>query len=204
MTELAAPHSPAPLPGPAPDRSAAPALASELLPKIVTVLREGYHLADLRADAMAGLTVVIVALPLSMAIPVASGVGPERGLFTSIIGGFLVSLLGALPRGLGQSVTPSAAGPRLLAQPASGKREIPVPNLGLARNVRLRHCGLCHAVCRGILKKKLWLQTCQSCDRLEPANRMTARRCRGSRGSARQTREGYHARSCTHGLHRHC
>jgi sulfate permease, SulP family len=66
----------------------------EFLPKIVTVLREGYGLRDLRADALAGLTVAIVALPLSMAIAIASGVGPERGLYTTIIGGFLVSLLG--------------------------------------------------------------------------------------------------------------
>lgn len=66
----------------------------DFLPKVVTVLREGYGLASLRADVMAGLTVAIVALPLSMAIAIASGVGPERGLFTTIIGGFLVSALG--------------------------------------------------------------------------------------------------------------
>ena len=66
----------------------------EYLPKIVTVLREGYGLAYFRADVMAGLTVAIVALPLSMAIAIASGVGPERGLFSAIIGGFLVSALG--------------------------------------------------------------------------------------------------------------
>lgn len=77
------------------DLSAArPPPASAFLPKIVTVLREGYHLPDLRADALAGLTVAIVALPLAMAIAIASGVGPERGLFTAIVGGFLVSLLG--------------------------------------------------------------------------------------------------------------
>ena len=63
-------------------------------PKLVTVFREGYGLADLRADAIAGLTVAIVALPLSMAIAIASGVGPERGLYTAIVGGFIVSLLG--------------------------------------------------------------------------------------------------------------
>src|SRR3954470_7912973 len=63
-------------------------------PKLVTVFREGYGLADLRADAVAGLTVAIVALPLSMAIAIASGVGPERGLYTAVIGGFIVSLLG--------------------------------------------------------------------------------------------------------------
>jgi len=63
-------------------------------PKLATALREGYGAGDLRADALAGLTVAIVALPLSMAIAVASGVSPERGLYTSIIGGFIVSALG--------------------------------------------------------------------------------------------------------------
>lgn len=64
------------------------------MPKLVTVLREGYGLAALRADAMAGITVAIVALPLSMAIAIASGATPERGLFTAIVGGFLISALG--------------------------------------------------------------------------------------------------------------
>src|SRR6187431_1978170 len=64
------------------------------LPKLVTVWREGYGLAALKADALAGLTVAIVALPLSMAIAIASGVGPERGLFAAIVGGFLISALG--------------------------------------------------------------------------------------------------------------
>ena len=63
-------------------------------PKLVTVLREGYGLAAFRADVVAGLTVAIVALPLSMAIAIASGTGPERGLFTAIVGGFLISALG--------------------------------------------------------------------------------------------------------------
>jgi SulP family sulfate permease len=66
----------------------------EFTPKLVTVLREGYRLDDLRADAVAGLTVAVVALPLSMAIAIASGASPERGLVTAIIGGFLISLLG--------------------------------------------------------------------------------------------------------------
>jgi SulP family sulfate permease len=68
--------------------------ADEFLPKIVTVFREGYRAGDLKADALAGLTVAIVALPLSMAIAIASGVGPERGLYTAIVGGFLVSAFG--------------------------------------------------------------------------------------------------------------
>ena len=63
-------------------------------PKLVSTLLEGYGLDSLRHDALAGLTVAVVALPLSMAIAVASGVTPERGLFTAIVGGFLVSALG--------------------------------------------------------------------------------------------------------------
>jgi SulP family sulfate permease len=63
-------------------------------PKLITVLREGYDLSAFRADVMAGLTVAIVALPLSMAIAIASGVTPDRGLYTAVIGGFIVSLLG--------------------------------------------------------------------------------------------------------------
>jgi SulP family sulfate permease len=63
-------------------------------PALLSVLREGYGWAALRADAVAGLTVAIVALPLSMAIAIASGLGPERGLVTAIVGGFTVSALG--------------------------------------------------------------------------------------------------------------
>lgn len=68
---------------------------SELFqPKLVTVFREGYHLADFRADVIAGLTVAVVALPLSIAIAIASGASPVQGLYTSIIGGFFIALLG--------------------------------------------------------------------------------------------------------------
>ena len=63
-------------------------------PKIATVLAEGYNLGHFRRDVLAALTVAIVALPLSMAIAVASGVSPERGLYAAVIGGFLVSALG--------------------------------------------------------------------------------------------------------------
>ncbi|WP_036290080.1 SulP family inorganic anion transporter [Methylosinus sp. PW1] len=71
-----------------------PSFIELFTPKLVTILREGYGLADLRADAIAGLTVAIVALPLSMAFAIASGLSPDRGLYTAIIGGFLVSMLG--------------------------------------------------------------------------------------------------------------
>ena len=76
----------------APYRS--PQLLELYTPKLYTVLSEPYGFKDLRADILAGLTVAIVALPLSMAIAIASGVSPERGLYTSIFGGFLVSALG--------------------------------------------------------------------------------------------------------------
>lgn len=69
-------------------------MQSILVPKLVSVFQEGYGASRLRADAIAGLTVAIVALPLSMAIAIASGVTPNRGLYTAIVGGFLVSLLG--------------------------------------------------------------------------------------------------------------
>src|SRR5580692_524826 len=71
-----------------------PTFAELYAPKLITVLREGYGLSDFRADAISGLTVAIVALPLSMAIAIASGVTPDRGLYTAVVGGFIVSLLG--------------------------------------------------------------------------------------------------------------
>lgn len=64
------------------------------VPKMVSMLREGYNGRALRADTIAGLTVAIVALPLSMAIAIASHVSPDKGLFTAIVGGFFISLLG--------------------------------------------------------------------------------------------------------------
>lgn len=70
------------------------ATANLYLPKLVTTIREGYGADKFRKDALAALTVAIVALPLSMAIAVASGVSPARGLYTAIVGGFLVSALG--------------------------------------------------------------------------------------------------------------
>jgi SulP family sulfate permease len=71
-----------------------PSFAELFTPKLVTVLREGYGLKDIRADIVAGLTVAIVALPLSMAIAIAAGATPDRGLYTAIVGGFVISALG--------------------------------------------------------------------------------------------------------------
>lgn len=63
-------------------------------PKLLSMLREGYRLADLRRDAVAGLTVAIVAFPLAMALAIASGTSPDKGLVTAVIAGFLISALG--------------------------------------------------------------------------------------------------------------
>jgi SulP family sulfate permease len=71
--------------------------AHRFQPKLASVVREGYDGHAFRADAMAGLTVAVVALPLSMAIAVASGVSPERGLLTAVLlSGIMLTLLGLL------------------------------------------------------------------------------------------------------------
>ncbi len=62
-------------------------------PKILTTMKE-YSLSLFVADLFAGMTVAMVALPLSIAIAIASGADPARGLITAVIGGLLISLLG--------------------------------------------------------------------------------------------------------------
>ena len=64
-----------------------------LLPKIFTTLK-GYSRPQFAEDVTAGVIVGIVALPLSIAFAIASGVTPERGLYTAIVAGFLISALG--------------------------------------------------------------------------------------------------------------
>ncbi len=54
-------------------------------------MREGYGLAKLRADAVAGATVAVVALPLATALGIASGASPDKGLITAIVAGCLSS-----------------------------------------------------------------------------------------------------------------
>lgn len=58
------------------------------------VVAQGYSRGDLRADLLAGITVGIVAVPLAMALAIASGVPPQYGLYTAIVGGALIALLG--------------------------------------------------------------------------------------------------------------
>jgi sulfate permease, SulP family len=64
-----------------------------LVPKLVTTLRT-YTRASFIADLTAGVIVGIVALPLAIAFAIASGVTPDRGLYTAVIAGFLISALG--------------------------------------------------------------------------------------------------------------
>lgn len=62
-------------------------------PKFFEVIR-GYSKQQLISDLVAGLIVAIIALPLSIALAIASGVSPERGLYTAIVAGFVIALLG--------------------------------------------------------------------------------------------------------------
>ena len=57
-------------------------------------MKNGYSVSNLSSDFMAGATVAIIALPLAMAFAIASGVSPEKGIFTAVIAGFLISFLG--------------------------------------------------------------------------------------------------------------
>lgn len=67
---------------------------SQFIPKTWLSLKEDYNLKKFKKDLIAGITVGVVALPLAMAFGIASGVTPISGLYTAIIAGFLISLLG--------------------------------------------------------------------------------------------------------------
>lgn len=72
--------------------------SSYRIPKLFFAMRErlaqGYHLSDFKSDLMSGVVVAMVAIPLGMALAIASGVAPEQGLYTVIIGGIIVALCG--------------------------------------------------------------------------------------------------------------
>lgn len=65
-----------------------------LEPKLFSILKEGYTLKHLAADLSAGVIVGVVALPLAIAFAIASGVKPEQGLYTAIVAGLVVAVLG--------------------------------------------------------------------------------------------------------------
>jgi SulP family sulfate permease len=63
------------------------------VPKLVTCLKD-YSKEQFSKDFIAGVIVAIIALPLAIALAIASGVSPEKGIYTAIVGGFIISLLG--------------------------------------------------------------------------------------------------------------
>ena len=69
-------------------------MLKQYIPKTFIILKEGYTKEKFLNDLIAGIIVGIVALPLSIALAIASGVGPEKGLYTAIIGGFIISFFG--------------------------------------------------------------------------------------------------------------
>ncbi|WP_437685801.1 C4-dicarboxylic acid transporter DauA [Sorangium sp. So ce176] len=84
--------------GEAPRPPASPPSPARRLIPVATALRRsfarGYGLAELQADLLAGTVVGVVALPLSMALAIAVGAPPQHGLYTAIVAGALVALLG--------------------------------------------------------------------------------------------------------------
>jgi len=66
---------------------------TEFTPKLITLLKEGISKKQLTKDVLSGIIVGIVALPLAIAFAIASGVSPEKGLITAIIGGLIISIL---------------------------------------------------------------------------------------------------------------
>jgi sulfate permease, SulP family len=86
--------SPSPYDKRVPVDPAALSQSERFMPKLVSTFADGYGFGHFQRDVVAGLTVAIVALPLSMAIAIASGATPASGLYAAIVGGFLVSALG--------------------------------------------------------------------------------------------------------------
>lgn len=66
----------------------------DYIPKLFSCLKEGYSKKLFFGDLFAGMSVGVISLPLALAFAIGSGVAPERGLFTAIIAGFLISFLG--------------------------------------------------------------------------------------------------------------
>lgn len=69
-------------------------LEKNFTPKLVEVVKKHYTKVDFRRDAIAALTVAVVSIPLAMAFAIASGVNPAQGLYTAVVAGFFISLLG--------------------------------------------------------------------------------------------------------------
>ncbi|HVE57853.1 MAG TPA: sulfate permease [Pyrinomonadaceae bacterium] len=72
----------------------------KLEPKLVAIFREGYTLKQFQGDLLGGLTVGVVAIPLAIALAIASGVKPEQGLYTAIFAGLTIAVLGGTRTGI--------------------------------------------------------------------------------------------------------
>ena len=70
------------------------AITKHFVPKLFEVVKKRYTVNDFKRDAIAALTVAVVSIPLAMAFAIASGVDPAKGLYTAVVAGFFVSLLG--------------------------------------------------------------------------------------------------------------
>lgn len=68
--------------------------AANFTPKLAECLYKGYNLSKFKRDCVAGLTVAVISIPLAMALAIASGVAPAQGLYTAIVAGFFIALLG--------------------------------------------------------------------------------------------------------------
>ena len=75
------------------EKPAAKPTEEKLKPKLFSVIKN-YSFSQFIKDVVAGIIVAIIALPLSIALALASGVGPEQGLYTAIVAGFIVAFLG--------------------------------------------------------------------------------------------------------------
>ncbi len=75
-------------------KNSTPRSAGLAAPRLIGVLASGYSRSDALKDLLAGLSVGIIALPLSMAIAIASGASPAQGIYAAVVGGFVASLLG--------------------------------------------------------------------------------------------------------------
>ncbi len=69
-------------------------IKKHFVPKLFEVLKKRYTINDFKRDCIAALTVAVVSIPLAMAFAIASGVAPEKGLYTAVVAGFFVSFLG--------------------------------------------------------------------------------------------------------------
>ena len=78
-------------------------MSTRLKPKLLSVMKT-YHKDQFIKDVIAGLIVAIIALPLSIALAISSGVSPEQGLYTAIVAGFFISLLGGSRVQIGDQV----------------------------------------------------------------------------------------------------